>query len=92
MGRFFGVLTICPSFLHNLLPLPPSAFPPELADGGAVDILTPRLVYCAVQAAGLLFALHRLNGMGLLPTRAADWAAGLPPARAVQPAGGAMLL
>lgn len=67
-----------------------TAFPPDLADGGAVDVLTPRLVFCAVQAAGLLFALHRLNGMGLLPTRAADFAAGLPPARAVQPAGGAV--
>ena len=83
---------VCP-FLPTHPPHPTlSAFPPELADGGAVDILTPRLVYCAVQAAGLLFALHRLNGMGLLPTRAADWAAGLPPARAMQPAGGALML
>jgi hypothetical protein len=45
-----------------------------------------------VQAGGLLFALSRLNGMGLLPTRAADWAAGLPPAVGTAPAGGAVAL
>lgn len=84
---------LCPLSLPYHNPHPPthnSAFPSDLSDGGAVDVLTPRLVFCAVQAAGLLFALHRLNGMGLLPTRAADFAAGLPPARAVQPAGGAV--
>ena len=73
-------------------PTPTSAFPADLADGGAVDVLTPRLVFCAVQAGGLLFALSRLNGMGLLPTRAADWAAGLPPAVGTAPAGGAVAL
>jgi hypothetical protein len=73
-------------------PPPSSAFPADLADGGAVDVLTPRLVFCAVQAGGLLFALSRLNGMGLLPTRAADWAAGLPPAVGTAPAGGAVAL
>jgi hypothetical protein len=49
-----------------------------------VDALTPRLLYVLIQAAGLLFALTRLNAMGLLPTRAADYASGLPPAAAVE--------
>lgn len=68
------------------------AFPADAAEGGAIDVLTPRLVFCAVQAAGLAFALHRLNGMGLLPTRAADYAAGLPPARTVGAGTGAVML
>ena len=49
-----------------------------------MDALTPRLLYILIQAAGLLFALTRLNAMGLLPTRAADYASGLPPAAAVE--------
>jgi ER membrane protein complex subunit 4 len=40
---------------------------------GQVDVLVPRLIFCAIQLGQLLFAAHRLNGMGLLPTFASDW-------------------
>jgi hypothetical protein len=38
-----------------------------------VDVMIPRLIFIAIQLGQLLFAAHRLNGMGLLPTFASDW-------------------
>ena len=40
---------------------------------GQLDLLKPRLVFCAIQIAGLLFALNKLQGMGLLPTNPSDY-------------------
>ena len=40
---------------------------------GQLDLLKPRLVFCAVQMAGLIFALNKLQGMGLLPTNPSDY-------------------
>lgn len=40
---------------------------------GKLDTLTPRLVFCAIQSLGLLFALNKINSMGLFPTNLADW-------------------
>ena len=53
-----------------------------------LDVVTPRALYCSIQMAGLLFALYRLNGMGLLPTHTSDFASALLPPQAVQFSGG----
>lgn len=38
-----------------------------------LDVLSPRLLFVAIQFGGLLFTMYKLNGMGLLPTHASDW-------------------
>ncbi|WIA16366.1 hypothetical protein OEZ86_007857 [Tetradesmus obliquus] len=38
-----------------------------------LDTLTPRLLYCVINAGQFVFALHKLNAMGLLPTHPSDW-------------------
>lgn len=50
------------------------AFPPDKQ----VDVLTPRLIFVAVQLAHLAFAAYKLNSMGLLPTFASDWLSQMP--------------
>lgn len=40
---------------------------------GKLDLLKPRLIFCAIQMAGLIFALNKLQGMGLLPTNPSDY-------------------
>uniref|UniRef100_A0A7S1SMW7 ER membrane protein complex subunit 4 n=1 Tax=Tetraselmis chuii TaxID=63592 RepID=A0A7S1SMW7_9CHLO len=41
--------------------------------GPELDVVTPRLLFILIQFGGLLFAVYKLNGMGLLPTHASDW-------------------
>ncbi len=53
-------------------------------EDGKLDIMTPRALYCAIHLAGLLFALYRLNGMGMLPTHVSDFASALLPPRAAE--------
>lgn len=50
----------------------PAVFPPD--PEGEVDTLIPRLIYCAINLAGLAFAIYRINLMGLIPTHLTDWA------------------
>ena len=93
--HLFSIMTTASGIYQPLAAIANSGrvFPREEKDDDpALDVLTPRLLFCAVQVLGLAFALHKLNGMGLLPTRAADWAAGLPPAVGTAPAGGAVAL
>lgn len=40
---------------------------------GKLNVFIPRVVFCLIQAVGLLFAVYRVNTMGLLPTHASDW-------------------
>ena len=49
-----------------------AAFPAD--PEGQLDTITPRLIYCVINALGLAFACYRLNGMGLFPTHLTDWA------------------
>jgi hypothetical protein len=49
----------------------PAAFPAD--PEGKLDTLTPRLLYCLIQAGQLIFVLYKLNNMGLLPTHPSDW-------------------
>lgn len=39
-----------------------------------VDTKQAQLLFCLIQGLGVMFALYRLNGMGLLPTHASDFA------------------
>ncbi len=60
-------------------------------EDGKLDIVTPRLLYCAIHMAGLLFALYRLNGMGMLPTHVSDFASALLPPRAAEFSAGGVI-
>lgn len=40
---------------------------------GKLNTLLPRLIYCGIHGAALLFALYRVHLMGLLPTHLSDW-------------------
>ncbi|KAK9149881.1 hypothetical protein Scep_008638 [Stephania cephalantha] len=53
-----------------------------------VDILTPKLLFIALNMAGLGLGVWKLNTLGLLPTHASDWVSSLPPAQEVEYAGG----
>ncbi|KAH9618701.1 hypothetical protein KSS87_000685 [Heliosperma pusillum] len=46
---------------------------------GKVDLLLPKLVYIALNLAGLCVGVWKLNTLGLLPTHASDWVSSLPP-------------
>jgi hypothetical protein len=48
-----------------------AVFPPD--PERKLDTLSPRLVFCLIQFGQVLFGLHKLNTMGLLPTHASDW-------------------
>ncbi|EIE22686.1 DUF1077-domain-containing protein [Coccomyxa subellipsoidea C-169] len=49
----------------------------EASEGGKLEVLIPRLLYCLIQAGGLAFGLWKLNTMGLLPTHASDYVSSL---------------
>ncbi|KAF5838952.1 hypothetical protein DUNSADRAFT_1897 [Dunaliella salina] len=38
-----------------------------------LDVLLPRLLFCLVQGAQIVFGLYKLNNMGLLPVYPSDW-------------------
>ena len=54
-----------------------AVFPAEASEGGRLNILVPRLLYCLIQAGGLAFGLWKLNTMGLLPTHPSDYVSSL---------------
>eukprot|EP00262_Sarcandra_glabra_P010604 TRINITY_DN25901_c0_g1_i1.p1 TRINITY_DN25901_c0_g1~~TRINITY_DN25901_c0_g1_i1.p1 ORF type:complete len:177 (+),score=33.62 TRINITY_DN25901_c0_g1_i1:98-628(+) len=53
-----------------------------------VDILAPKLLFIALNLAGLTLGVWKLNTLGLLPTHASDWVSSLPPAQEVEYSGG----
>lgn len=55
-----------------------AAFPERDSDEGKLNMWAPRALFCLVQLGGVAFALWKINGMGLLPTYASDYAQGLP--------------
>ncbi|KAJ7298742.1 hypothetical protein O6H91_10G103300 [Diphasiastrum complanatum] len=59
---------------------------------GRTDILLPKLAYIAMNVAGLLLGLWKLNTLGLLPTHASDWVSSLPPPQMVEFSGGGIPL
>ncbi|GAX82023.1 hypothetical protein CEUSTIGMA_g9451.t1 [Chlamydomonas eustigma] len=76
-GNGIQIFSILMTF--NLLSAPISAilgsgkmFPKE-EDWPQLDVLMPRLLFCAIQLGQLLFGLYKLDGMGLLPVYPSDW-------------------
>ncbi len=59
---------------------------------GQLELLKPRLVFSAIQIAGLVFALNKLQGMGLLPTNPSDYVSFLKAPVASEFAGGGVRL
>ncbi|ONK70739.1 uncharacterized protein A4U43_C04F1030 [Asparagus officinalis] len=56
-----------------------------------VDTLAPKLVFIALNLAGLALGVWKLNTLGLLPTHASDWVSSLSPAQEVEFAGGGFI-
>lgn len=50
----------------------------EKLNDGQVDLLLPKLIYCALQLLALGIALYKCGTMGLLPITSADWTSYLP--------------
>ena len=83
--HLFSIMTTASGIYQPLAAIANSGkvFPKEERDDDpGLDLLTPRLLFCAVQVLGLAFALHKLNGMGLLPTTPSDYAGLLEAPRA----------
>nr|DAD20179.1 TPA_asm: hypothetical protein HUJ06_021642 [Nelumbo nucifera] len=57
-----------------------------------VDTLGPKLLFIALNLAGLALGVWKLNTLGLLPTHASDWVSSLPPAQEVEYSGGGIPL
>ncbi|KAI3929762.1 hypothetical protein MKX01_025930 [Papaver californicum] len=57
-----------------------------------VDTLMPKLVFIALNLAGLALGVWKLNTLGLLPTHASDWVSSLAPAQEVEYSGGGIPL
>ncbi|XP_008803536.2 ER membrane protein complex subunit 4-like [Phoenix dactylifera] len=55
-----------------------------------VDILAPKLLFIALNLAGLALGVWKLNTLGLLPTHASDWVSSLAPAQEVEFSGGGL--
>eukprot|EP01018_Ginkgo_biloba_P006727 Gb_01078 [translate_table: standard] len=53
-----------------------------------IDTLLPKVVYIALNLAGLLLGIWKLNTLGLLPTHASDWVSSLSPAPEIEYSGG----
>jgi hypothetical protein len=66
----------------------PAAFPPD--PERKLDTFSPRLLFCVIHFGQFLFALHRLNGMGLLPTHASDWLSSVAAPVSIEHAAGAL--
>ncbi|RAL50207.1 unnamed protein product [Cuscuta campestris] len=53
-----------------------------------VDLLGPKLLFIALNLAGLGLGIWKLNTLGLLPTHPSDWVSSLPPPQEVEYSGG----
>lgn len=60
-------------------------------EDGELQVFLPRLTFCAIQLGQFVFAMYKLNTMGLLPTYASDWVSTLEaPSMAQHSLGGAL--
>lgn len=57
-----------------------------------VELLAPKLLYIALNLAGLGLGIWKLNTLGLLPTHSSDWVSSLPPPQDVEYSSGGMPL
>jgi hypothetical protein len=53
-----------------------------------VDTLLPKVMYIALNLAGMGLGLYKLNSLGLLPSHASDWVSTLAPPPSVEFSGG----
>lgn len=53
-----------------------------------IDLLLPKVVYIALNLAGMLLGIWKLNTLGLLPTHASDWVSSLSPPPEIEYSGG----
>lgn len=70
----------------------PPAIKPERAvfrsvDDGTISLLVPKVVFCALNFAGVCIALWKMAKMGLLPVTAADWTSYLVPKHSIEHSG-----
>lgn len=65
-----------------------AAFPPD--PEGKLEMRLPRVLYCLINIGQVLFALYKLNAMGLLPTQPSDWLSTIPAPGALQHSFGAL--
>lgn len=54
------------------LPALHAAFPKD-AEWEQLDVIMPRILYCLIHLAQLIFGFYKLNAMGLLPVHPSDW-------------------
>jgi hypothetical protein len=77
-----------PACLHFCVCRVPAVFPPD--PERKLDTLSPRLIFCMIQFGQVLFGLHKLNSMGLLPTHASDWLSSVAAPVSIEQAYGAL--
>jgi hypothetical protein len=65
-----------------------AAFPPDPEK--KLDTLSPRLLYCLINLGQCVFALYKLNSMGLLPSHASDWLSAIAVPQSVEHSFGAL--
>ena len=68
-----SLLDICLRIDHLSFRSTACAVFPREDDWPQLDVLTPRLIFCAIQLGQLVFGLYKLEGMGLLPVYPSDW-------------------
>jgi hypothetical protein len=71
--HFFSILTVINGMYSPVNAILKSGNSFRPIPGSKVDVLTPRILFCAIHLMGFLFALYRVNMMGLLPTHVSDW-------------------
>lgn len=71
--HFFSILTVINGMYSPVNSILNSGNVFRPIPGSRVDIRTPRVLFCGIHLLGLIFALYRVNMMGLLPTHVSDW-------------------
>lgn len=66
-------------------PNAPAVF--RTVDDGKNSLLLPKLIFCALNFAGVCVALWKMAKMGLLPATAADWTSYLTPKHSLEHSG-----
>lgn len=71
--HFFSILTVINGMYSPVNAILKSGASFRSIPGSKVDVLMPRILFCGIHLLGFLFALYRVNLMGLLPTHVSDW-------------------
>lgn len=71
--HFFSILTVINGMYSPMNAILNSGNAFRQIPGSRVDVISPRIMFCGIHFLGLLFAIYRVNMMGLLPTHVSDW-------------------